>query len=370
MNEPKATRYQRLRRRAQARGRVSAAIALGVLALTPAGPLAWRAASTVASSLPGSAAWPVAVLLFTAGVCGLCALAAAPSSWHRIREVDTAYGRNPQAERPSVSGFLLLVAIGALCAFVVLGSASVAGSFWWVVTAAVFGAGLLTASNLVPRLVTARGDGSLGRPALEQRIAELAERAGVPVASVQQWAVDDETVVATVTGTGKARRVLVASAVAREWSDDEVLVIVAHELAHHAHRDLERTMAFDAVVLTVSMLAADVVLRYAAGPLGLSGAADPAALPLLALVALAVWFAATPLRHAQSRRQERRADRWALSWTGQSGAFRTAIQRASAQRLADEDPGVFTRWLYHRHPPVRERLELAARHGEGRSQVR
>jgi STE24 endopeptidase len=338
---------------------------LAVLALTPAGGWTWHGAAALASGLARPLDWLTAIVLFTAVVCALCSLATAPFTWYRLREVDTAYGRVPRSGRPSTLAFILVVAIGSLGALVVLAAATLAGQYWWIVMAAVGGAGLLAASCLIPRLVTVRGDGSLGRPALESRIADLARRAGVPVAAVQRWTVDEEsTAVATVTGTGRARRVLVADEVAREWSDDEVVVIVAHELAHHVYRDLERTMVVDASVIAVAMFTADVTLRYFGGALGLGGPADPAALPLVALVVIGVWFVATPLRHAQSRHQERRADRWALSWTGQSGAFRTAIRRASARRMADENPGAFTRWLYHRHPPVRERLELAARHGD------
>ncbi len=86
---------------------------------------------------------------------------------------------------------------------------------------------------------------------------------------------------------------------------------------------------------------------------------DLAALPLIALVAGAVWLAATPLRHAHSRRQERRADQFALALTGGADAFSAAIRRLGAQHLAEERPSPLTQWLYHRHPSVAERLAIA-----------
>jgi Zn-dependent protease with chaperone function len=72
-----------------------------------------------------------------------------------------------------------------------------------------------------------------------------------------------------------------------------------------------------------------------------------------------VWAVLSPIRHAQSRRHERRADASALSWTGQADAFGAAVRRLSAKHLADERPSTLARWLYHRHPPVAERLALA-----------
>ena len=38
-----------------------------------------------------------------------------------------------------------------------------------------------------------------------------------------------------------------------------------------------------------------------------------------------------------------------------------AVRRLSAQHLAEERPSTLTRWLFHRHPPVAERLESVAR---------
>jgi STE24 endopeptidase len=89
-----------------------------------------------------------------------------------------------------------------------------------------------------------------------------------------------------------------------------------------------------------------------------------AALPALALVAGLIWLAATPLRHAQSRRHERRADAFALALTGGVDAFDAAIRRLGARHLADERPSAITRWLFYRHPSVGERLEYARAYRE------
>ena len=107
------------------------------------------------------------------------------------------------------------------------------------------------------------------------------------------------------------------------------------------------------------LLAADAGVRLAGATLGLSGAGDLAALPLMALVAMIVWMISAPLRYAHSRRQERRADVFALAMTNGAEAFGTAIRRLGARHLAEERPSRLTRWLSHRHPSVAERLALA-----------
>jgi hypothetical protein len=48
-----------------------------------------------------------------------------------------------------------------------------------------------------------------------------------------------------------------------------------------------------------------------------------------------------------------------LALTGSAETFDTAIRRLGASHLAEERPGRWTRWLFHRHPSVAERLEYA-----------
>ena len=98
-------------------------------------------------------------------------------------------------------------------------------------------------------------------------------------------------------------------------------------------------------------------------------AVDLAALPLIATVAGAVWILATPLRHAESRRQERLADALALVLTGGADAFGAAIRRLGERRLAEERPSTLTRWLFHRHPSVKERLAMAETYRQSGSRL-
>jgi STE24 endopeptidase len=90
--------------------------------------------------------------------------------------------------------------------------------------------------------------------------------------------------------------------------------------------------------------------------------ADLRALPLLAVVAGAMWGLLRPIRLAQSRAHERRADRFALELTGDSEAFARAVRRLGEAHLAEERPSRLTRWFFHRHPTIEERLGVSARH--------
>jgi len=82
-------------------------------------------------------------------------------------------------------------------------------------------------------------------------------------------------------------------------------------------------------------------------------------IPGLMLVGGAWSFLMMPLVNAQSRAQERAADRYALSATRNVDAFVTAMKRLSQQNLAEERPSPLVEWLFYSHPPIHERIEAA-----------
>jgi STE24 endopeptidase len=201
----------------------------------------------------------------------------------------------------------------------------------------------------------------LDRVSLSQRLVALAEHAGARVLGVFEWRLSDRTrkANAALTGVGRTRRILVSDTLLAAHSDDEIEVILAHELGHHVHHDLWRSMAFDAALLGVSFFVADRLLTVAGASFGLTGKADIAALPIVALAAGAAALALRPAAHAFSRAHERRADLYALEVTRNASAFIGAMKRLGQQNLAEEEPSRLVEWLFYSHPPVSARIEAA-----------
>lgn len=369
MNESKATRYQRLRRRSQAAALASSVAVLGLVALTPVG--AWLAAVAVAAASHGPPVLQpsVALAVFVVTVVLLCEVASLPAVIYRALKLDPQYGRRPAGLRSWAAG----VGVGIPATLVAAAIVSLAGRFagrgWWLAAGAMAAVALASAVGGGPAILARIAPVlPLRRPGLADRLAALTARVGLPVRAIVEWDVDASSgTIAMVAGFGRRRRVLLARDVAREWSDDEVAVVVAHELAHHLHHDLLRSLALDALVLCAGFRASDVVLGVVGPWTGAGGAGSLAALPIVALVTGAVWLVATPLRRAQSRRQERLADLFALERTGQAEAFVSAVRRASARHLAEDEPSSLVKWLYHRHPSVSERLALARVGPRGRA---
>jgi STE24 endopeptidase len=364
MNESRATRYQRRRRRAQAAGALSVGTLLALVALTPAAHLLADAARAAAAGLPPVPSFLLGLTTFVLAVVFLAELAALPAVLYRSA-LERTYAQGGGTVDGTLAGHLqaagvALVAVWLVAVLVRL-SVWAAGGWWWALAGAGMAlllAGLLRLGPvLLARLAAIR---PLSRPGLGDALSGLSRRVGVPVGGIEEWAVSaGSAATALVTGVGRSRRVLLSSEVVRSWADDEIAVVVAHELAHHAYHDLWRAFALNVAILTTALGLAHLATVTGGLSLGLAGPADLASLPLVALVVGIVWAVAAPLRHAQSRLHERRADRFALRATGGAEAFGAAVRRLSQRRLAEERPSTLTRWLHYRHPSVAERLAVA-----------
>jgi len=364
MNESRATRFQRSRRRAQSIGIACGAIVLLGLALTPAGDA--LAAKVTVFVGPPALSLTISLFLYTSAVLLLWEALSFVAGW-AVARFDRRSAPNTSRDVYLAQAAAFLVALPAawgLGAVVVL-SVWAVGGWWWLTAAVLVGVTLVAVLHVLPGvLARAAGAQPVDRPALVEALGVLARKIRVPIASIDALpASSSVTASAMVTGAGEQRRVFIAADLMCDWSDDEISVVVAHELAHHVHHDLWMTLAMDVGVLAAGFWLVERV-RASGAPAGLE------MLPLVALLAGAVWVLATPVRHALSRWQERRADRFALELTGGAEAFQAAIRRLAAGHLAEERPSRLTRWLYHRHPPADERLRAAESFGTARGQGR
>jgi STE24 endopeptidase len=158
---------------------------------------------------------------------------------------------------------------------------------------------------------------------------------------------------------GHTRRILLSDTLLAEYSDDEIEVILAHELAHHVHRDIWTSVVYDMALTFATFFAAHLALQRAVPFFGLNGMPDPAGIPVLLLTAGTMGVCVKPLLNAVSRSHERRADAYALRMTNNPPAFISAMRRLGQQNLAEDSPSTLVRAFCYTHPPIKERLRAA-----------
>ena len=362
MNEDKSSRYHRLQRRASIASTVlTVALLIAFVVSGASAALRDYAASVAgASFVPTLVMYGVLLALLNEAI-GL------PFAFYQGVVLERRYGLSTQTTARWCldhlkAGLVALVfaTIGALIVCTLIRSQP---ERWWLLAAAVFtvilvGLVQLTPVVLLPLFYEFK---PLDRQALVDRLVALAERAGARVMGVFEWRLSDKTkkANAALTGIGQTRRIIISDTLLAEHSDDEIEVILAHELAHHVHRDIWKGIALEMILVTLGFYLADVVLTRFAMSFQLTGKADVAALPLLLLAAGAVSLALMPVANAFSRAHERRADRYALEMTRNVPAFVSAMKRLGAQNLAEEHPSRLVQILFYTHPPIGARIDAA-----------
>lgn len=367
-NEDKATRYHRLKRRADVLGTLAAGAVLLALLLTGAGLYLREVASFFGMNVlffEDAATVAAFALLVTL----ILHMVEAPFAYyqgfvleHRYQLSNDTLG---QWLRDQLKGLALAIVFGVAGASVVYWAIRTTPDWWWALAAASFAGVLVGLVQLAPVVLLPLfySFKPLERPALVERLTRLAERARTHIAGVYEWALSAHTrkANAALTGMGRTRRILLSDTLLADYSDDEIEVVLAHELSHHVHHDLWRGVALQTLLLFVGFFIAARLLAALAGPLELRGVDDPAGLLLLMLVGGACSFFFMPLANAMSRVHERRADRYALDTTRQPAAFISAMKRLAQQNLAEENPSPLVQWLFYSHPPIKQRIEAARR---------
>jgi STE24 endopeptidase len=367
LNEPKATRYQRLRRRTQVVSLLAGFGLLLFMALTRASHRLADVAAALAQSWPPAWRSGVGITVFVGALALAAELVAFPVAIFAASRTAKRTKRTEISAGPLMRSQARDALGGAAIALVVAGLVRLAmtagGPWWWALASVMLACSTLVALGLLSLGLSLSGETRpLTRAGLIPPLAALAERAcGHPV-TVREWTpASGPGAAAMVTGVGRAGKVLLSTEMVRDWAEDEIAVVVAHELSHHAHHDLARKVAADAALWCVTLGLTDRIVAMWGDALGVRSVTDLAAMPMLALIAGAIWCLLRPLRLAQSRAHERRADQFALELTGNPEAFARALRRLGEAHLAEERPSRLTRWFFHRHPTVEERLAVSAR---------
>jgi STE24 endopeptidase len=367
VNEDKATRYHRLKRTIEILSLAWSIVLMAGLLVTGLSAALRDRAESFAGSPAAPASGTLVVLIYVALLAVINEIGSLPLSFYGGYLVERRYGLSTQSLDGWIVDQLKAAAVG-----VVLGgvAAAIVYAFirrfdtgWWLPTGIVFALLIVGLANLGPVLLLPifYSVKPLDKESLKARLMALADRAGARVLGVFEWGLAEKTkkANAALTGLGRTRRILISDTMLSEYSDDEIEVVLAHELAHHVHGDMWRGLIFESVLIVAGAYVAAAVLAWLSSVAGLRSIGDVAGLPLLLLSAGAVSIVMLPAAHALSRAYERKADRFALEMTKNPAAFMSAMKRLGAQNLAEEDPSRLVQVLFYSHPPIRERIAAA-----------
>lgn len=234
---------------------------------------------------------------------------------------------------------------------------------WWLLAWALFMALFVLLAQLAPVVLFPifYKFEPLEDEELRRRLVVLGERAGTRVRGVYRWRLSEKSkkANAALTGLGATRRIILADTLLDNYTPDEIEAVLAHELGHHVHRHILKSILVQAAITFVGFWAANWTLHYAVDHHMFEELSDFADLPLLALVSVVLSFVLMPVLNAYSRFNERQADRYAFESIASVGSFVSSMNKLADQNLAERTPSKWVEWFFHSHPSISRRLAAA-----------
>jgi STE24 endopeptidase len=278
-----------------------------------------------------------------------------------------AFGLGRQRPRAWVidwlKGTLVTAVLGSAIGGVFLWTVIATGVHWWWtfgLFVSIVGLALVfvTPYVLVPLFFKMQ---PLADSVTVERIRGLVNRAGAPVRDVCSLDFSRRTAEANaaVIGLGRSRRVVLADTLLAEFTPGEVDAVVAHELGHHVHRDVQQLLLGNAVLMWLGLFVASRLANTALPVLSLPSLAYVPGYPALFFVVELFYLLVAPLLNWWSRRLESQADQFALQLTGDPASFAAAMRRIGCQNLVELRPPRWSEILLATHPALYRRIQLA-----------
>ena len=235
---------------------------------------------------------------------------------------------------------------------------------WWLVTWAVFIGLFIFFAQIAPIVLLPLfyKFEPLEDEELRSRLVRLSERAGTRVRGVYEWKLSEKSkkANAALTGLGATRRIILADTLLNHYSQDEIEAVLAHELGHHVHKHILKSIVVQAAITLAGFWAANLILRYAVEQRHMfETLSDFASLPLLVLVSTVLSFLLMPVMNAYSRFNERQADRYCFESINSVDPFISSMNKLAEQNLAERQPGRWVEWFFHSHPAIAKRVAAA-----------
>jgi STE24 endopeptidase len=261
-------------------------------------------------------------------------------------------------------GFLVGVVLGTIVVELLYFIIRQAPQYWWLIAWGAFLGLFVLLAQLAPVILFPifYKFEPLQNEELKSRLVKLGEAAGTRVRGVYKWNLSEKSkkANAALTGLGSTRRIILADTLLEQYSADEIEAVLAHELGHHVHKHILKSIAVQACVTLAGFWAANWLLHYAIERWHFfETLSDFANLPMLVLVSTLLSFLLLPALNAFSRYNERQADRYAFQSIASVQPFISSMNKLADQNLAERSPSKWVEWFFHSHPAISRRVAAA-----------
>jgi STE24 endopeptidase len=205
---------------------------------------------------------------------------------------------------------------------------------------------------------------------LKNKILEMARKADFPLAGVYQMDASKRSTHdnAFFTGMGKTRRIVFYDTMVKNYSHQELLSVMGHEIGHWKMKHIFKMIAAVSLLSGTLLFAASRILAHPwiYNAIGLGGLFEQMGFngPLIgvALYVVSILFEPlnlllSPLMNWQSRKYEYQSDAYALKLNPSASDMKGALIKLSRKNLSNLFPHPLYVIFHYSHPPLLARLK-------------
>ena len=203
----------------------------------------------------------------------------------------------------------------------------------------------------------------LTKSEISEPILAMARANQIPVKQVFEVDASRQTtrISANVSGILGTTRIALNDNLLKQCTIPEIAEVMAHEMGHyvlnHGAKLLTYLGIFVLVGFALTRILFDAAVRRWGDKWGVRGIADPAGLPLLALIFSTLLFLATPFLNTVVRVTEREADAFGINAAREPEAMAKVALKLGAYRKLNPNP--LEEFIFYDHPSGRARIRMA-----------
>ena len=203
---------------------------------------------------------------------------------------------------------------------------------------------------------------------LLERIKALCENAHIQVRGIFSINLSSKSTKANaaVVGLGNTKRILLGDTFVADYSEDEIVSVLAHEVTHYQEHHIWWLVLWQSIITVIMFYVFHLIYPALYEFVGFENLHDVAAFPLFVLIFTVISLLLNPVGAAISRYFERRADRGALGLTGDPDTFISVMAQFCNRQLSVAYPHPIIEWYKYSHPSPGNRIKFAERWRDSR----
>lgn len=198
---------------------------------------------------------------------------------------------------------------------------------------------------------------------LKQSISDLFLKEHLKVEGIYHIDSDDDSDEdhIAVVGLGSSRNIIISHQLITRYKQDEVVALIARELAHDHYWDTLRLICAESFLAAVGFYVIKFFFQIIAPQWGLPPCSQINSFPILVFCLLLLAPIMMLVMNTYSRKREFAADTYAIKAIGDAAPLISTFNKAANDKFADPEPAYWIECLFCAQPSISRRIAHAER---------